>query len=67
MNSCDSDDVSIEGIVDDESVGVGMVLVHTFNVAGYFDGYTYRIATPEGRASLDRAAALARTQDQTEF
>ena len=38
----------------------GMVLVHTFNVAGFFDGYTYRIATAEERASIARAAALAR-------
>lgn len=41
----------------------GMVLVHTFvhtfNVAGYFDGFTYRIANADERASLDRAAALA--------
>jgi hypothetical protein len=38
----------------------GMVLVHTFNVAGFFDGYTYRIAAAEERASMARAAALAR-------
>jgi hypothetical protein len=38
----------------------GMVLVHTFNVAGFFDGYTYRIAAAEERASIARAAALAR-------
>jgi hypothetical protein len=38
----------------------GMVLVRTFGVAGFFDGYTYRIATAEERASIDRAAALAR-------
>jgi len=38
----------------------GMVLVHTYDVAGYFDGFTYRIADAEERASLDRAAALAR-------
>ena len=37
----------------------GMVLVHTFNVAGFFDGYTYRIAAAEERASIARAAALA--------
>ena len=36
-----------------------MVLVHTFNVAGFFDGYTYRIAAAEERASIVRAAALA--------
>ncbi len=38
----------------------GMVLVRTFNVAGYFDGYVHRIATAEERASVHRAAALAR-------
>ncbi len=38
----------------------GMVLVHTFNVAGYFDGFTYRIADAEEQAGLGRAAALAR-------
>lgn len=38
----------------------GMVLVHTFNVAGYFDGFTYRIPNVDERASLDRAAALVR-------
>jgi hypothetical protein len=37
----------------------GMVLVHTFNVAGFFDGYTYRIAAAEERASIARAAVLA--------
>ena len=37
----------------------GMVLAHTFNVAGFFDGYTYRIAAAEERASIGRAAALA--------
>jgi len=37
----------------------GMVLVHTFNVAGFFEGYTYRIAPAEERASIARAAALA--------
>ena len=37
-----------------------MVLVHMFNVAGFFDGYTYRIAAAEERASIVRAAALAR-------
>jgi len=36
-----------------------MVLVHSYSVAGYFDGFTYRIADAEERASLDRAAALA--------
>jgi hypothetical protein len=36
-----------------------MVLVHMFNVAGFFDGYTYRIAAAEERASIVRAAALA--------
>lgn len=44
----------------------GMVLVHTYDVAGYFDGFTYRIADVEERASLDRASALARiTQRET--
>ena len=38
----------------------GMVLVHTFSVAGFFGGYTYRIAAAGERASIDRAAALAR-------
>ena len=38
----------------------GMILVRTFNVAGYFDGYVYRIAAAEERASVHRAAALAR-------
>jgi hypothetical protein len=37
----------------------GMVLVHTFNVAGFFHGYTYRVATTQERAGIDRAAALA--------
>jgi hypothetical protein len=37
-----------------------MILVRTFNVAGYFAGYVYRIATAEERASVQRAAALAR-------
>jgi hypothetical protein len=37
----------------------GTILVHTFNVAGFFDGSTYRIATAEERASSDGAAALA--------
>jgi hypothetical protein len=38
----------------------GTVLTVTANVAGYFIGYTHRIATVEERASVDRAAALAR-------
>ena len=38
----------------------GMIVVRTFNVAGYFDGYVYRIATAGERASVHRAAALAR-------
>ena len=38
----------------------GMILVRTLNVAGYFDGYVYRTATAEERASVHRAAALAR-------
>jgi len=37
-----------------------MVLVRTFNVAGYFDGYVHRIATAGERASVHRAAGLAR-------
>jgi hypothetical protein len=36
------------------------VLVHTSGVAGYFDGHIYRIATAGERASIARAAALAR-------
>ena len=38
----------------------GMILVCTVNVAGYFEGYVHRIATAEERASVHRAAALAR-------
>ena len=38
----------------------GMIVVRTFNVAGYFDGYVHRIATAGERASVHRAAALAR-------
>lgn len=38
----------------------GMILVRTVSVAGYFDGYVRRIVTAEERASVDRAAALAR-------
>ena len=38
----------------------GMILVRTLDVAGYFDGYVHRIATAEERASVHRAAALAR-------
>ena len=38
----------------------GMILVRTFNVAGYFDGYVHRIATAGERASVHRAAALTR-------
>ena len=38
----------------------GMIVVRTFNVAGYFDGYVHRIATAAERASVHRAAALAR-------
>ena len=37
-----------------------MIVVRTFDVAGYFDGYVYRIATAEERASVHRAAGLAR-------
>ena len=40
--------------------GPGMVLVRTFSVAGYFDGYVHRIATAGERAGVHRAAALAR-------
>lgn len=39
----------------------GTVLVHAYDVAGCFDGFTYRIADTEERASLDRAAALGRS------
>lgn len=42
----------------------GMVLVHTINVAGYFDGYTYRIADMEERASVERAKAILRVGRQ---
>ena len=38
----------------------GMILVRTFNVAGYFDGYVHRIATAGERDGVHRAAALAR-------
>jgi len=38
----------------------GTVLVHKFNVAGFCDGCTYRIAATEERASIVRAATLAR-------
>ena len=38
----------------------GMILVRTFSVAGYFDGYVRRIAAAGERASVRRAAALAR-------
>jgi hypothetical protein len=38
----------------------GMILVRTLDVAGYFDGYVHRIAAAEERASVDRAATLAR-------
>jgi len=38
----------------------GMIVVRTFNVAGYFDGYVHRIAAAGERASVHRAAALAR-------
>jgi hypothetical protein len=37
-----------------------MIVVRTFNVAGYFDGYVDRIATAGERASVHRAAAVAR-------
>jgi hypothetical protein len=35
-----------------------MILVRTFNVAGYFGGYVHRIATAGERASIARAAFL---------
>lgn len=38
----------------------GVVLVHAFHVAGYFGGFTYRIADAEQRASLNRATAITR-------
>ena len=38
----------------------GMIVVRTFNVAGYFDGYVHRIAAAGERASVHRAAGLAR-------
>jgi len=38
----------------------GMIVVRTVNVAGYFDGYVYRIAAAGERASVHRAAGLAR-------
>jgi hypothetical protein len=36
-----------------------MVLVRTFDVAGFLDGNVYWIATSEERASTDRAGVLA--------
>ena len=38
----------------------GMVLVHTFSVAGFFGSCTYRIPAAGERAGIARAAALAR-------
>jgi hypothetical protein len=38
----------------------GMIVVRTFDVAGYFDGYLHRIAMAGERAAVHRAAALAR-------
>ena len=38
----------------------GMIVVRTVTVAGYFDGYAGRIAAAGERASVHRAAALAR-------
>ena len=38
----------------------GMIVVRAVKVAGYFDGYVHRIATAQERASVHRAAALAR-------
>jgi hypothetical protein len=37
-----------------------MVLVHEFDVAGFFHGFIWRIATLEERQSLGRAAQLVR-------
>lgn len=37
----------------------GMILEHHFDVAGFFDGYVYRIATADERTSVQRARALA--------
>ena len=37
-----------------------MIVVRTVNVAGYFDGYVYRIAAAGERGSVRRAAGLAR-------
>jgi hypothetical protein len=37
-----------------------MILVRTFNVAGYFAGYVHWIAAGSERASVCRAAALSR-------
>jgi hypothetical protein len=34
--------------------------VHTFNIAGFFDGYTCRIAAAKERGNIAQAAALAR-------
>jgi len=39
----------------------GMILARTVSVARYFDGYVRRIATAAERASVHRAAAVART------
>lgn len=38
----------------------GMIVVRTVNVAGYCDGYVDRVAAAGERASVDRAAGLAR-------
>jgi hypothetical protein len=38
----------------------GMIVVRVANAAGYFDGCVHRIATAQERASVHRAAALAR-------
>jgi hypothetical protein len=38
----------------------GMIVVRTVNVAGYFDGYVDRVAAAGERASVHRAAGLAR-------
>jgi hypothetical protein len=40
----------------------GMVLVHTFSVAGFFGGCIYRIAAAGERANIARAAAVVRAR-----
>jgi hypothetical protein len=46
----------------DVPIRPSMVLVHTFSVAGFFGGYTYRIAAAVERANIARAAALVRAR-----